>query len=146
MAALPQFAPPAMAGPDFGPAERDRSPGVVVAHVCGVEDDLEIIVDISLQPQWLREPERLRVRDVVRGPDPPASLSSCRHLTLEIFIKVTNNMMRDPSYRFCQQLLLPVELHCAGHPVEQDGDSEVEYLLVVGGVEQDSMEDDLLPG
>ena len=88
MAALPQFAPPAMAGPDFGPAERDRSPRVVVAHVCGVEDDLQIIVDISLQPQWLREPERLRVRDVVRGTDPPASLRSCRHLTLEIFIKV----------------------------------------------------------
>ena len=85
--ALSQFAPPAMAGPDVSSAQRDGIAGVVVAHICGVEDHLQVIADISLQPHWLREPERLSVRKVLGGLDPPAGLGSCSHLHLEEILK-----------------------------------------------------------
>ena len=85
--ALPQFPPPAMAGPDVSPAQRDGIAGVVVAHICRLEDDLQVIADISLQPHWLREPERLSVREVVGGLHSPAGLGSCSHLHLEKMIK-----------------------------------------------------------
>ena len=88
MVPQPQLPGPAVAGPDLGPAEGDGVAGVVVGHIARVEDDLQVIADISLQPDWLGELERLSVRDVVRGADPPASLRYCRHLSLEKIIKI----------------------------------------------------------
>ena len=166
MVALSQFAPPAMAGPDVSSAERDGIAGVVVAHICGLEDHLQVIGDISLQPHWPREPERLSVREVLGGLHPSAGLGSCSHLRLEKIIKMNKY--------FLQRSKLP-PVPAAG-PVcrgslwwspgrtrqEQSGladgwvRSETEslssragltqYLLVIGSVEQDSMEDDVFLG
>ena len=72
-----------MAGPDLCPSEGDGVARVVVGHVTRVEDDLQVIVDISIQSDWLGEFERSSVRDVVRGHHSPASLSQCSHLRLE---------------------------------------------------------------
>ena len=83
----PQFASPAVTGPDLGSTEGEGVARVVVGNVARVEDDLQVIVDISLQSEGLREFERPGVRDVVRRLHHLASLCYGRHLSLNQIIK-----------------------------------------------------------
>ena len=83
----PQLASPTMAGPDVRPAQCEGLAGVVVGHVTRVEDNLQVVLDISLQADWLGQLQRLSVRDVVRRRHPPASLGRCGHLSLDEIIQ-----------------------------------------------------------